>query len=176
MGAFLDCGTYVLWNTATTPWTPYVGSAMSFRKRWKQHIVDLAARRHVNVRLQRAWNKYGSAAFEFEVLAYCPEQDLLWHEQMALDAFGSVKSGYNICPVAGSSFGTRHSVEAKAKIAAAGVGNQNAKGKKKTAEWYEAIQRRNPEFNSWCSRKALASRRGIEFIEPRPETYLNPQF
>lgn len=63
----------------------YYGSAKNIRIRWNRHINDLNKNQHQNIILQRAWNKYGSENFEFEVLEECSYDDLLIIEQKYLD-------------------------------------------------------------------------------------------
>lgn len=87
---------------------------------------------HDNSKLQRAWNKYGESAFEFEVVAYCPKFELFRQEQMVINAFDAVHQGYNIAKVAGASMsGRKHSSETKARMSAV------RKGKRQSAEWVE---------------------------------------
>lgn len=86
----------------------YIGSASNFHARWMIHRCYLNKGNHHNRHLQFAWNKYGSAAFEFVVLEYCDENVLLEREQAYFDAlkpFG--KNGYNVCQVAGSCYGVK---------------------------------------------------------------------
>ena len=52
----------------------YVGStSRSFRRRWLEHLRDLAAGEHHSPRLQHTWDKYGPSGFEFEILAVAAE-------------------------------------------------------------------------------------------------------
>ena len=60
-------GIYVVTNTISG--TVYVGQARNIRKRWEVHRCTLENGNHRNRYLQRAWEKYGAAAFRFEVLA-----------------------------------------------------------------------------------------------------------
>lgn len=48
--------------------TFYVGSTNNFKKRKWEHLRDLEMKRHVNLRLQRSWDKHGRDAFSFEIL------------------------------------------------------------------------------------------------------------
>lgn len=64
----------------------YIGSAANVTDRWLKHRRLLVAGRHHSIALQRAWLKYGSNSFAFEVLATVPESDLLRAEQQHLDA------------------------------------------------------------------------------------------
>lgn len=109
----------------------YVGSAVSFSKRWKEHLRQLSNGNHHSAVMQRAWNKYGEAAFGFKKLLVCAKEDLLWFEQRALD---SLKPAYNICKIAGSVLGYRHTTEAKAAAAKRATGNTHRRGRKEPEE------------------------------------------
>ena len=105
----------------------YVGSAVNIKRRWSQHKSALRKGTHENGHLQRAWNKYGKSAFEFEVFLYCAPEMCVPFEQMAMD---TLAPEYNIAPVAGSQLGAtrKMSDETKNRISAA------LKGSKKSAE------------------------------------------
>ena len=112
----------------------YVGSAVSFSKRWKEHLRQLSNGNHHSTVMQRAWNKYGEAAFGFKKLLVCAKADLLWFEQRAIDA---LKPAYNICKIAGSVLGYRHTPEAKAAAAKRATGNTHRRGRKESPEYCE---------------------------------------
>jgi len=66
----------------------YVGSSSDIHERWKGHINNLNhpnPKKHHNKYLQAAWNKYGEDAFDFEILAICPEHMARDVEQGYLD-------------------------------------------------------------------------------------------
>lgn len=109
----------------------YVGSAVSFRNRWKEHLRQLKNGKHHSTVMQRAWDKYGEASFEFKKLLVCAKADLLWFEQRAID---NLKPAYNICKVAGSVLGYRHTPEAKAAAAKRATGNTHRRGRKEPEE------------------------------------------
>ncbi len=99
----------------------YIGSAMNFRKRWSAHLSELGANEdHHNIHLQRAWNKYGEDAFEFLVIDKIPIGMLIIREQLHMNLY---PDSYNICKVAGSSLGIKHTPEACANMSAAKTGN-----------------------------------------------------
>lgn len=108
-----DTGVY----TITSPsGKVYVGSAVSFRRRWAQHINHLRAGKHHNRMLQRAHDKYGAYALVFAVVARCERHDLIRVEQEFIDR---LNPAYNVCRVAGSSLGVKlgpHSEEHRRKI------------------------------------------------------------
>lgn len=66
---------YLIANTVSG--SVYVGLSTNPRKRWRWHLCELRANRHPNPYLQRAWNKYGAAAFEFSVLEECDTLEAL---------------------------------------------------------------------------------------------------
>ena len=91
-------GVYRIVNSTTGD--SYIGRAASFAKRRATHWAHLRAGRHANVHLQRAWDKYGEAAFEFKLLVICSPEYAETLEQSLLDS----KAGeYNISTYAASS-------------------------------------------------------------------------
>lgn len=96
----------------------YVGSAVSIRKRWRNHREDLVNHRHHNARLQNAWDKYGQGAFEFRVLHLCSRNKLLELEQEYIDAYSASKRGigFNIHPRARSALGHVHSADSRKRM------------------------------------------------------------
>lgn len=93
----------------------YVGSAVNVNNRWASHKSKFKKNKHVNVYLQRAWNKYTELAFEFIILEYVVENDdLIDREQywINLTQCNNSKFGYNI----------RKEAEHRAKNSAANKG------------------------------------------------------
>jgi hypothetical protein len=70
------------------------------------------------VLLQRAWNKYGESAFEFSVLEETPPDMAVTREQHYIDTLDSANAntGFNICRLAGSVRGTKHSQLSRIKM------------------------------------------------------------
>lgn len=64
----------------------YYGSSKNITKRWLRHKNELNKNKHINVLLQRAWNKYGEENFIFEIVEECDEPLLLKIEQKYLDS------------------------------------------------------------------------------------------
>lgn len=109
-------GVYSIRNVITGK--VYVGSTVkTIETRWYEHRRDLRHGDHKNRYLQRAWNKYGEAAFEFSVLKRCHRDECLILEQVAIDAV-PIKQRYNICPKAESVLGRKHKPETAALLAA----------------------------------------------------------
>jgi len=94
----------------------YVGSAVNIALRWRQHRCELGKGRH-NPHMQRAWLKYGEAAFEFRVIEYVEEKSrLIEREQHYLD---EMRPQYNCARVAGSNLGVRYGPDFSKKISEA---------------------------------------------------------
>lgn len=102
----------------------YVGSALSFSRRWSNHRRHLRQNIHVNPRLQNAWNKYGEDAFIFEVIETDLEAtQLVPREQFWLDQSEPCVL-YNIDLVAGSRLGHRHTQATREKLRTANLGKR----------------------------------------------------
>lgn len=63
----------------------YIGSSVELEQRLHRHKLDLIRGAHPNQHLQRAWDKYGEAAFVFTVTKTCEPEQTLIEEQRALD-------------------------------------------------------------------------------------------
>jgi group I intron endonuclease len=63
----------------------YYGSSKNIEKRWKKHKNELRKNKHINVILQRAWNKYTEENFVFEIIEECEESALFEIEQKYLN-------------------------------------------------------------------------------------------
>lgn len=121
-------GIYKIINTHNGKF--YVGSAVKFERRFAMHRWQLRKGTHVNAHLQRAWNKYGEAAFVFAVVEEVSEEaDLLAVENKWLKEHVGKDYCYNIAidarapglgtygeknPMWGRTF--KHTEDAKARI------------------------------------------------------------
>lgn len=97
----------------------YVGSATNLTWRRTSHLSCLRKGKHGNPHLQNAYNLYGENSFSFSVIEYCEKEELIEREQFHIDS--SRNQGlilYNVCPMAGSSLGRKHSEETRKKISA----------------------------------------------------------
>lgn len=120
-------GIYQIRNT--TNGKRYIGSAIKLRTRLNQHRSDLNTGKHFNVKLTRAWEKYGADMFSFEVIERVEiKTDLIVREQYWIDHYKAATDGYNIKPTAGSSLGHKPSPESIEKRAA------KLRGKKRPKE------------------------------------------
>lgn len=124
-----DTGIYVIQHMASG--RRYVGSAVSFKKRWREHVRALDAGDHHSSYLMRCWRKYGPPAFSFTVALYCDRHNLLMYEQALIDFY---QPEFNSAPRAGSQLGFRMSAESKAKLSAAARRTKNFTGKQHSDE------------------------------------------
>lgn len=91
----------------------YIGSAVSFIIRFKNHKSDLINGKHKNILLQNFVNKYGITSINFEILELCEKEKLIQREQYYID---TLCPKFNICKVAGNTLGKPHRQETKNKI------------------------------------------------------------
>jgi group I intron endonuclease len=111
----------------------YIGSAVDIKHRWRTHRWQLNAGIHANTHLQRAWNKYGEAAFTFEVLEVCVKSFLRECEQQWLDTY-SPASLYNTCLESKTRAGYKMTDAQRTAVSARMRGNTNALGRKNPPE------------------------------------------
>lgn len=127
-------GCYEILNTVNGK--RYIGQSQNMKKRWTAHRWHLRRGAHHALPLQRAWDKYGEAAFKFLPILTCQKSMLTFYEQQLLD---KAKPEYNLCPIAEATRGSKRSPEACAAISKRMQGNTILKGKKLPPEWCAAI-------------------------------------
>lgn len=87
-------GIYIILNTKNSK--VYIGQAIDFKKRWREHSRSLNTGTHRNCHLQRAWIKDGKEAFKFLRLEYCEVGQLDEREQHYIDIYMAKGLCYNI--------------------------------------------------------------------------------
>jgi|GEM_PF-2053228 len=95
------CGVYAIYNTVNDKL--YIGATVSMQNRFGVHKSQLKRGNHESTPLQRAWNEYGSEAFDFVCLEPVDrEEKLIEREQAWLDALRpwDPARGYNSVSVA----------------------------------------------------------------------------
>jgi group I intron endonuclease len=115
----------------------YVGSAVNIKRRWSEHLGRLSRNEHPNVFIQRVFNKLGKDKLTFSVLEYCEKEVLIEREQYYIDTYFDAFDDkmMNICKVAGSQLGLKHSEDTKKKMSEARIGkNMTEETKKKLSE------------------------------------------
>lgn len=93
----------------------YIGSSVDFSKRRTHHLNMLRRGSHINIHLQRVYDKYGEESFSFVILEECEQDLILSREQYWIDKY-DFDNLINICPTAGNTLGRKHTTEAKKKI------------------------------------------------------------
>lgn len=101
----------------------YIGSSLNLDRRFTDHKYILRKNKHHSPILQRAWNKHGESNFEFSIIEYCSEEELISREQYWLNVLLKadeyidkkskffIENGYNILPKSTKGFSGRHSKE-----------------------------------------------------------------
>ena len=122
----MTAGIYEIVNTTNSH--RYIGSSVDINTRWYSHKYSLSHDTHSNQVLKRAWDKHGEDSFEFNILAYCPKESLLFIEQIFLN---EEPHEYNIADNARAPrLGRPHSEETREKLREMATGNQHWLGKK----------------------------------------------
>ena len=89
----------------------YIGSSKDFTYRKWCHLRDLRSGKHHNPILQNSWNKHGEKCFLFAIIEEIEDSSkLVEREQYYLD---TLNPRYNICRLAGSPLGIKHTYEAR---------------------------------------------------------------
>lgn len=106
-------GIYGITNTLDSK--TYYGSSIDVVRRLNAHKGLLQRGKHPNIKLQNAWNKYGSKHFEFRFLEAVEETYLLQVEQAYIDKYYGDRC-YNIRKVAETNKGVIVRQETRTKI------------------------------------------------------------
>lgn len=113
----------------------YIGSGVNMQKREREHLNALHKGVHYNIKLQRAFNKYGAKRFEFSVLDFIEIKALRTVEKYWINALDSIKRGFNISiDTVAPMMSRKHTKEACAKMSAARKGKLNIMFGKKHSE------------------------------------------
>lgn len=111
-------GIYKITNVVTGD--TYVGASSDLQKRKRTHLSALRSKNHKNRHLQASWDANEEISFQFEVLEYVDEADLMEMEQFYID---TLNPSFNIQRVAGGSpSGIVRTEEAKKRMSIAATG------------------------------------------------------
>jgi group I intron endonuclease len=153
------CGIYEIECTANG--RRYIGSSVNMQRRLRVHRSSLVSGRHVNAKLQSAWNKYGAGQFSFRVLVKCEPSDRLALEQRAIDSFDAAEKGFNLARfVSSPMLGQSHADNVRQRISLA------LKGRVFSDTTKEAISR------SAQARKEVVSAQMVEIWKTRPRSII----
>ncbi len=158
----------------------YVGSSIDLVRREKAHLSNLRSRRHRNVHLQRAWDKYGESAFVIQVVEETTEDLLISVEQKWIDKLDAANGGkgYNACLIAASvgslpksaehrrkigdaHKGSKRSEEAKARMSAAMTGKKRSMTTPEHAAKISAAKKGKP-MSEEAKRKLSITKTGVK--------------
>jgi len=111
-------GIYLILNVSDGK--AYVGSSRDAVRRLYIHRRMLRRGEHHSPHLQRAFDKFGEAAFSFRIIERCNEDRLLRREQIWMNMLQTSDSdfGYNVCPVAGTRRGVPQPMSVSTKMRA----------------------------------------------------------
>ena len=92
----MTVGIYQITNT--TNGKKYIGQSIDIERRLNQHKRNLTNNNHSNQHLQKAWNKYGSDTFTFDIIKECSESLLNYYEKEYIFTWNLTNhnNGYNI--------------------------------------------------------------------------------
>lgn len=68
-------GVYKITNTLCPEGKYYIGYSCNINRRWVIHKSTLRGGYHCNIRMQRAYEKYGSECFDYEILQECENEE-----------------------------------------------------------------------------------------------------
>lgn len=158
----MNTGIYEIVNTVNGK--RYVGSSINLQSRWAEHKRCIRKRIHCNISIQRAFDKYGEAAFQFKKLIVCSKENLIFYEQQAIDA---LQPEYNIAKFAGNTLGVIPGPETRAKMSAKLLGNTRTRGVKFSREICERMAapkrgRKRPPFTEEHKRNISLAKKGCK--------------
>lgn len=143
----------------------YIGQSVDIESRWKSHLYELKKNIHGNEHIQRAWNKYGSNNFTFEIIEEC-ENDVLNNRELYW--MNELKPQYNIAGGGDSIYTMLESTKKKISESQSGYNNYwygkklSIEHKKKLSEIKKGkpnglLGRKRPE---WVRKKLSESQKG----------------
>lgn len=98
----------------------YIGSAVDFKRRRREHLNKLRKGIHHSYFLQKSWDKYGEVNFRIFILEIILDvNDLIIREQWWID---NITCDYNMCKTAGNSLGLKRRPETIEKVRRANLG------------------------------------------------------
>ena len=174
MGNKFASGVYQILNSESGK--IYIGSTISFKRRFSEHKKSLSANCHPNSHLQAAWNKYGESSFEFSVVIICATEMIRFFEQILIDG---LKPQYNksLSAYSGIPLGSKLTDLRKQEIGSVSkklwetdnYRNKTSQAIKAAMTVDECQKRSNRTVNLWIDplyrEKAVAARRGNSFCK-----------
>jgi group I intron endonuclease len=155
----------------------YVGSAINLSNRKATHFYKLRNNTHGNPHLQNAFNKYKEENFVFQIIEIVEDcLTLTAIEQKWIDSCKNKNIKlYNICLVAGNSYGKKHTVSTRKKMSLSKIGISNSFfGKTHTEEVKKRLSIINKTNNPFQGKKhTLESKLKMKSSVPKGEKHHN---
>lgn len=93
----MTCGIYRIFNLNNGKC--YIGKSKNIERRWHFHYLALKSNCHHSIKLQRAWNKHGEKAFEWQIIREVSKDLLMVQEAFYIASQNSIANGYNVLQV-----------------------------------------------------------------------------
>lgn len=141
----------------------YIGSSsLSIKTRWRGHLYALRGGYHENQHLQSSFNKYGEESLRFSVIEVVEvAEEVIAIEQKYID---ELKPEYNMCRIAGSCLGKKHTKETIKKMSEVKLGHKHteeSKSKMSLAQKGLQIGKKHPMWGKHHTEEYKASMSGI---------------
>ena len=119
-----DCiGIYCIENNVNHK--KYIGQSIHINRRWSEHRYHLNNNTHDNDYLQKSWNKYGPACFDFKILEYCDVSELDSKERNYIALYNTFDKNYGYNLILDCEVNRLISDETREKLSIAGKKRKN---------------------------------------------------
>ena len=156
-------GVYQIYNTVNGK--RYIGSSIHIEQRFKEHLRNLRANKHVNAHLQSAWNKYGEHSFLFNILEYCNIDELDDIERYYINIWNLTNSQYGYNVESGGNLNKTLSTETKRKLSEAHKGKTLSKEIRKKISKNNARYWQGKTHSEETKKKISETQKGKTFSE-----------
>lgn len=93
----MESGIYKIYNKQTHQY--YIGQSVNVKNRLNTHRQELRKGKHINKKLQSAFNEYGEDNFIFKKIHDCEEEFLNAMERYFMEKYEALTVGYNKTPM-----------------------------------------------------------------------------